>query len=226
MAKAPTATINRYQAAKMIGCDGRTIDRLIERGELSGQKGENGTWEIPLSEVKALTVERGTETPSDNIDRQAADALNAATEINKNANAALQWLVKMQQDVIDQMSKQLGQTQSDYSKAIRAEAAQRLETEMAMRAESRKDKAVDEVLSFAPRLLENSVKARAGARMLDKLVALEDEQWDALSSIGVEMLGISKEDLELMGKLREERKAEQLGSKSSEPQPDQQPAAE
>lgn len=204
--------VTRYEAAKLIGVTPRTIQRWVESGELEGTQTEGGIWQIPLAAVQAIAAERpqpeGPDVETTESIGTPAAIMHHATTMARDASASLQWLVKMQQEVISALSSELGTVQTSYSQAIRAEAQQRLETELAIRAEARKDKALDEVMPFAERILSQSVQSRAGSRVLDALARLDDEQWETVRGMATELLEMPQADVAQLDALRSERKKE------------------
>lgn len=203
------ASVTRYQAARLLGVAERTIDRMLERGELTGEKDDRGVYSISLAHVQALIADR---PPVPDAERGSSDdsigLIHHATALSKSANEALMWLINKQQDVIGALSSELGTVQQSYSAAIRAEAAQRLETELALRAEGRKDKALEEVIPFAERILSQSVRSKAGSKVLDSLARLGDEQWETVRGMATELLDMAPADVAQLDALRKERKKE------------------
>lgn len=209
----PIPTVTRYQAAKMLNVSGRTIDRWLEDGRLPGDRHPiHGTWAIPLASVQAHLADRGGGLPEGDDDAShgttTVGLLAHAAVMQKQAGDAFQWLIRMQQEVIASLSTELGHVQEAYSGAVRAEAKQRLETELALRQESRKDKALDEALPFAERILTQSMQGRAGSKVLDALARLNVEQWDTIKGMAVELLEMPASDVEQLDALRRERIAE------------------
>ena len=56
-------TLTTSEAARMLACSPRTVQRLIEAGKLTPERklpGPNGAYLIPLPEVERILAERAT----------------------------------------------------------------------------------------------------------------------------------------------------------------------
>lgn len=210
-------TITRYRAAKMLGVDGRTIDRMVARGELKGEKNEtNGEWVFDREEIEEAANERELSQGPEKIADRVVEAMKEATELQKAASDALKWLVTEQQSHIKALTEMVRTNTVEWADAIRDEASRALESRIAVAQEDRKDKALDELTKFIPQVMARSMSGRAGAKVLSKFVALSDEQWDTVKAMAVELLDMPQADVDELDALRSAEKKEKNNGNETE----------
>lgn len=201
------ASVTKYRAAKLMGVSPATVQRMVERGELpEPTRGDDGTYEFAESDIldwieqhKAGDVEPAEGKP---VATEALGVLQEARSLFHAAQSSLQWLVKEQQALVSVLHSQLKEGLQGWSDAVRQEQASRLEAETVLGQERRKDKAVDAVLEAAPKIVGQAISARAGAKVVARIVALSDDHWSVLKSGASEILGLTTEELSDIEDLR------------------------
>lgn len=204
-------TVSKYRAAKMLGVAERTVDRWVEEGSISApEKDLNGRWQFDKDEIEKLAEARAElEGTGGAPEIQAAAVLREASAAVKSSVEAFRWLVEQQQKYIGMLSAQHQDNIQAWSAAIKEEATRKLETELAMKAEERKDKAIDVLVDQAPRIVMQGINARAGSKLLSKLSRLDDEQWDTVKAMAGELLDMTEGDVRELDEFRTAQKEQE-----------------
>lgn len=195
---AEDTTVTKYKAAQLLGCAPATITRMVADGRLPEPfKSDDGTQRFERKVIEEYIAQHISEDIAEpkTSEEHAADVLAAAAEMSRHAAEAYRWLIERQQGMIGALTTQLQGGLEGWAAAVREEATRTLEAELVRGSESRKDKAVQTLLDTAPRILEKSMAARAGAKMIEKLVALPDEHWAELRKGAADLLGMSEDEL-------------------------------
>lgn len=199
------ATVTRARAARILGTSPRSIDRMRERGELEGEKDDAGEWRYSLDSIKEAK-------DLNESDRQASPE-EVALDLVKESRALafeymkeLRWLLEFQRKALETHQSKHAELQQEWANALRQEAEAQLNTTLALRHEDRKDKMVDELAEHFPGILkrgiEGRVQANVGAALIDKLVALGDDEWKLASGFAKDLLGLSDEQIQKLEEVR------------------------
>ena len=197
----------KYRVAKMLHVAPRTVDRMVERGDLpEPERDDDGTLLFDVEAVEAAAAAAAEASAA-----APAGVVREATELQRAAAESLQWLVKQQQSMITDLSRQMREGMVAWAEAVRGEAEMKLEAEVAMSQERRRDEALRAVSELVPDVMSKAMAARAGSKVIERLSALDDEQWATLSGMAVELLGLSEQDVAMIAAMRKERKEQEDG---------------